>query len=577
MKDTMNDIIKNQPIINVGVLGHVAHGKSTLVKQVTGIRTQKHSNENKTGRTIKLGYANVKLFQCKQETCKWYYTQSSSVTSLQCTQPNCDNECILVNHISFVDAPGHEFLMTTMLNGAAVMDCAILVIAANEKVPQPQTQEHLIAAEIMGLTNILIVQNKIDTVTLDKAEQNRQEIKEWVKGTCAENSPIIPISAHRGDGLQNVIESLAQLDVCETQADENPVFACIRSFDVNKPGTPIDDLTGGVIGGTLLQGTLSIGDEIYIKPGLQKTDKSFIALKTIVTGIQSENNRLEKAIPGGLIALETTLDPRFTCKDNLVGAIVGVNLPEISNQLTFKYFSLKGTKFHVGDIVKLTYLSRSVNAQIIDMPQKRTMTLTLQEPLCIINRCSKLSVSITVNRQFRLVGVGNITPNDEIKQRTFKYTFGSHLKEYSELLNQIKHICVTQTKKKTVIKIAPPECEKQGGARTVWINFGLVSEQLGKPIGHFMNFITSELGTTSSLNASKALVLYGSYTSSNFESLIRSYVKKYCKCTTCGNCETDMESSNNMDTITCKYCGMTSSLEAVKKNSKKGKGGKLNM
>ena len=236
--DNLKDIIRLQPIINVGVLGHVAHGKSTLVRQITGIRTQKHSNENKTGRTIKLGYANVMVFKCTNEECGRYYTKPSGSIDVMCDCLNKEgvySECELINHVSFVDAPGHEFLMTTMLNGAAVMDCAILVIAANEKVPQPQTQEHLIAAEIMGLTNILIVQNKIDTITEQRARENVKEIQDWVKGTCAENSPIIPISAQRGNGVQKIIESLARLEISESRKDSNPIFACIRSFDINKP------------------------------------------------------------------------------------------------------------------------------------------------------------------------------------------------------------------------------------------------------------------------------------------------------------------------------------------------------
>lgn len=583
MNDTLdNDVIQLQPIINVGVLGHVAHGKSTLVRGITGIRTQKHSNENKTGRTIKLGYANVKIFQCNNEKCGRYYTRPSETFEFDCKINDCDDTCKLINHISFVDAPGHEFLMTTMLNGAAVMDCAILVIAANEKVPQPQTQEHLIAAEIMGLKNILIVQNKVDTITEKRAKENMEEIKEWVKGTCAENSVIVPISAQKGNGIQRIIEALARLEISESQKDNNPVFACVRSFDINKPGKPVEELKGGVIGGTLLQGTLNIGDTIEIKPGLQKTDKSFIPLKATVLGMQSEKNRLKQAIPGGLIALETTLDPRFTCKDILVGSLAGDGLPKLSTELKLNFFMLKGTKFKNGDVIRITYLSRSVMATIIDIPKRKIMKVALQEPLCVIDRCSKLSISTRANNQFRLVGVGTIISKIKTDvsrfERTFSHRLGHQLDEYDQLFEQIKHICVLQTKKKTRINISPPECEKQGGVRTVWTNFGIIANELGKPIEHFTSFITSELGTTTSLNASKGMVLYGRYFQSNFESLIRSYVRKYCKCDSCGHCDTTLEQSSTTDTVTCKYCGNSKSIYGIlKNNSKKGKGGKLKM
>ena len=276
--------------------------------------------------------------------------------------------------------------------------------------------------------------------------------------------------------------------------------------------------------------------------------------------------------------MQTTLDPRFTCKDNLVGSLAGVGLPELTTGLEFKYFSLKGKKFKEKDIVRVTYLSRTVMAAIIQV-NKKSMKVLLKEPLCIIDKCSKLSISTTVNNQFRLVGVGTVNvKNKEKTSRTFKNIFGHQLEEYPKLLEHVCDICVLKTSKKSIIKLTPPECEKQGGARTVWTNFGLIVQELDKPLDHFKSFITSELGTTTSLSAKNALVLYGSYRPNNFESLIRSYVKKYCKCDSCGNHDTDVESAGSTDIVTCKYCGNTKSVYAIlKNNSKKGKGGKLRM
>ena len=111
---------------------------------------------------------------------------------------NCNSEAEFVRAISFVDAPGHEALMATMLSGAAIMDGAILVIAADEPCPQPQTREHLAAAEVSGIKNLIIVQNKIDIVDEKRAIESYKEIKAFIKGTVAENAPIIPISAQRG-------------------------------------------------------------------------------------------------------------------------------------------------------------------------------------------------------------------------------------------------------------------------------------------------------------------------------------------------------------------------------------------
>merc|ERR1711937_5358 len=101
----------------------------------------------------------------------------------------------LVRHISFVDCPGHDILMATMLNGAAVMDAALLLVAGNESCPQPQTSEHLAAVEIMKLRHIIILQNKIDLVKEDQAIAQMNDIKRFIEGTVAEGAPIIPISA----------------------------------------------------------------------------------------------------------------------------------------------------------------------------------------------------------------------------------------------------------------------------------------------------------------------------------------------------------------------------------------------
>jgi len=88
----------------------------------------------------------------------------------------------LIRHVSFVDCPGHDILMATMLNGAAVMDAALLLIAGNETCPQPQTSEHLAAVEIMKLENIIILQNKVDLIKEAQASEHHKSISAFVKG-----------------------------------------------------------------------------------------------------------------------------------------------------------------------------------------------------------------------------------------------------------------------------------------------------------------------------------------------------------------------------------------------------------
>ena len=193
--------------------------------------------------------------------------QKTTQSNLYCE--TCNSEAEFVRAISFVDAPGHEALMATMLSGAAIMDGAILVIAADEPCPQPQTREHLAAAEVSGIKNMIIVQNKIDIVDGKRAQESYKEIKNFVKGTVAENAPIIPISAQRGINI-DVLLTAIQTIIPTPKRDETkpPLMYIIRSFDVNKPGTTIESLEGGIIGGTIAQGKFAVGEELEIRPGI---------------------------------------------------------------------------------------------------------------------------------------------------------------------------------------------------------------------------------------------------------------------------------------------------------------------
>jgi translation initiation factor 2 subunit 3 len=261
MSNATNALPK-QPEVNIGTIGHVDHGKTTLVQALTGTWASRHSEELKRGITIKLGYADMPIFKCPKCPEPKNYTIHPYCET-------CNSEAEFVRAISFVDAPGHEALMATMLSGAAIMDGAILVIAADEPCPQPQTREHLAAAEVSGIKNIIIVQNKIDIVDQKRALESYKEIKAFIKGTVAENAPIIPISAQRGiniDVLLNAIQTI----IPTPHRDPNlpPLMYVIRSFDINKPGTAIEDLEGGIIGGTIAQGKFAVGEEIEIRPGI---------------------------------------------------------------------------------------------------------------------------------------------------------------------------------------------------------------------------------------------------------------------------------------------------------------------
>jgi translation initiation factor 2 subunit 3 len=175
----------------------------------------------------------------------------------------------------FVDCPGHDILMSTMLSGAAVMDAALLLIAGNETCPQPQTSEHLAAIEIMKLDKIIILQNKVDLVRQEAAEEHYKSILKFIRGTVARNSPIIPISAQLKFNIDAVLDAIVHtIPIPVRDFTKDPHMIIIRSFDVNKPGAEIDDLKGGVAGGSILHGVLKLGDEIEIRPGIVTRDQN---------------------------------------------------------------------------------------------------------------------------------------------------------------------------------------------------------------------------------------------------------------------------------------------------------------
>lgn len=202
-----------------------------------------------------------------------------------------------------------------MLSGAAVMDAALLLIAGNESCPQPQTSEHLAAIEIMKLNHIIILQNKVDLMREASAQEHYQSIQKFIRGTVADGSPIIPISAQLKYNIDAINEALVnKIPIPIRDFTANPHMIIIRSFDVNKPGSEIDDLKGGVAGGSILTGVLRLGDEIEVRPGIISRDdlgnvKCQPIFSRIVT-LFAETNDLKFAVPGGLIGKTSLLLPR---------------------------------------------------------------------------------------------------------------------------------------------------------------------------------------------------------------------------------------------------------------------------
>ena len=404
-----------QPEINIGTIGHVDHGKTTLVQALTGVWAARHSEELRRGITIKLGYADTAVYKCP------------SCPPPQCysTEPKCPN-CGLLGEftraISFVDAPGHEALMATMLSGAAVMDGAILVIAADEPCPQPQTREHLAAIEIVGVKNLVVVQNKIDIVDEKRALESYDEIARFVKGTVAEVAPVIPVSAQHGSNIDALIQALEECaPTPKRDPTKPPRMHVLRSFDVNKPGTLAEKLAGGVIGGTILQGTFKIGDKIEIRPGIrvEKQGRVFYEpLFTEVVSLHAGGRAVQEARCGGLVGIGTLLDPSLTKADGLTGNLAGKPemLPSIRSELTMDTHLFEravGTKelievekVHSGENLLLDVGTSITSGSVVSV-KGETATLKLSRPVSA-EQGARAALSRKIVGRWRLIGYGII-------------------------------------------------------------------------------------------------------------------------------------------------------------------------
>jgi translation initiation factor 2 subunit 3 len=392
--------IENLEAINIIIAGHIDHGKTTLLEKLSGKWTDTHSEELKRGITIKLGYADAILYENK-----------GSFNIKEGTPKR---------YVSFIDAPGHEMLMATMLSGAAIVDAAILVVAANEGI-KPQTREHLMALQAKNIKDIIIVQNKIDLVSLEQAQKNYNTLKQSLKGTIAENSPIIPVSAQQGINISEIYKEILNIKIPERNLSETPIFLVARSFDINKPGTIPKDLHGTVLGGTLKSGSLKPGDEIEIKPGIVIKEQNQIHYKTIKTKIASvmKGSQLVSILtPGGSGAIETELDMSLGKTDSFSGCSASQpgKLPEITNKLIISYSlfpELFGTlsKQEIQPLKTPETIMLSINTSVtvgtIKKVTKDEAEISLRIPIVPFKN-SKVGIARNINNHWRLIGHGEV-------------------------------------------------------------------------------------------------------------------------------------------------------------------------
>jgi len=299
------------------------------------------------------------------------------------------------------------------------MDGAILVIAANEPCPMPQTSEHLRALEIVGVKNIIIVQNKIELVTKEEAKEHYQQIKDFVKGTAAEDSPIVPVSAIFGANTDLLIQKIEEMIPTPDRDDEAPPKMFVaRSFDINRPGTLPDNMHGGVVGGSIVQGKLTVGDEIEISPGA-KSEKGFKPIKAKIASLLSgSGNQLQEAYPGGLIGVGTALDPASTRADRLVGNVVGKvgKMPKIIDKLMIKPILMQrviGTesKKQVENLKlnepMMLVLGTAPTVGVITRLHGDEIELTLKRPV-VAEKGQRIAIGRMVENKWRLIGYAEI-------------------------------------------------------------------------------------------------------------------------------------------------------------------------
>jgi translation initiation factor 2 subunit 3 len=390
--------MNSQPIINIGCLGSVSNGKSTLVEKLTGTRTQRHSNEKVRNITIKQGYANMKIWNNGIN----HYTTNSNTTS--------DDE--LVNHISFVDCPGHQDLIQTMLSSISLMDGAIIIIAVDQPLSKsPQLIQHLAGAKIGRIKKIIICLNKIDLVTKNLLYERKEELDKMLKEYDIEPFAIIPTCFNKKIGLDNVVKAIVQLfdpkDYIERN-ESNPVFKISRTFDINKPGTDWTNVNGGVMGGSLSCGKLKVGDEIEIRPG-QISKQGWIPLKTKIVSIKTDLSELNEIIPGGLVGIGTDLDPYYCKNDVLSGHVIGLvgQLPQVYTKLSMNInlITLFGTwNPKKNDIVMLQIGTKMFEAKLSSFSDKYEFELT--KPACIDNK--HIIICRTENKILKVVAEGQL-------------------------------------------------------------------------------------------------------------------------------------------------------------------------
>ena len=533
-------------IINIALVGHVANGKTTLVNALTGVNTKRSSSEQKTGRTIKLGYANCVFWQC--DKCLEIYSSGQSEKSTDCCNIGMRRKCV----VSFIDAPGHHSYIHTMVKGATVVDGAILVTDVRREPMQTQTTEHLAILSILDVRNIIVVQNKADLISPDKCLEHYNLLREELSGTAAEDSVIIPISAINGININVLRKTL--LDLC-TILQSHPVskkgiFQIIRSFDINKPGDDIEKLKGGVLGGTVVGNVkYKIGDLVEIRPGLVNKDKSYMPIQTQIVSIFAETESKTETTIGGLYGVGTKLDPSLTRADRLTGNLLGKpdELPEVINEIEMHITTVdlgktkervtpnKHYKLIIGNVV--------VDAISKESNKPKSIIMGLMRPICTIEtRCliyniESSNTQLVAFGSFEKVDMdGNTVITSESKKQKIEQP------DYADLIKSLK------IHEKAVVKIPIVKLAREN-RNIIWYNAEAFASAIYRTQTEVARYLADETLLMVSACANGLRIYKTNINPAKIESIMKKYIKEFVVCKQCNSLNT-----NTKECISCGAC-----------------------
>ncbi len=544
----------NTRIINIALVGHVANGKTTLVNALTGVNTKRSSTEKATGRTIKLGYANCIIWSC--EKCKQVYSCGQADKHPECCLGEMKKEAV----VSFVDAPGHHSYVHTMVKGATVVDGAMLVTDVRKEPMQTQTTEHLAILSILGVSNIIVVQNKADLVGPERCREHYAGLKQELKGTTAEDSPIIPVSAQNNINIDVLREVLLKMVTGILSGYTNMptkkkqgAFQIIRSFDINRPGDEVEKLKGGILGGTVVgDANYSIGDVVEIRPGLVRKDKTYTILTTEVLSIFAETQACKTTTIGGLYGIGTKLDPCLTIADGLSGNLLGKSgeLPDVIDTIEMSITKVSLDDSHTSrvkpkSIYRLIIGNIVVDAEAQESKKPKSIIMKLTRPICTMEtRCLVYNVE---SSNTKLVAFGSFAGDAESNNRESKQEEKKKLELTQANLTQHNYEDLIKdlvTHEKAIVKIPTVKTAREN-RNIIWYNI----EDFSKAIYRTVDEISKHLAAETMLNISKCangLRIYKTNINpAKVESIMRKYIKEFVVCKQCSSLNTTADKCLN--------------------------------